>query len=1140
MAQITEIELNGTSYEIADVEARELALTNGCEYIVGTQSATTGSWTGVTTDAALYTGKKISYKLPQPGSGNASLTLTLADGSNTDAIPVYLGTTRMTTHFGMGSVIDMTYDGQYWRATAIPNSNNFDRINHNNALKAGSANATSLPYPIAANTPIGYVNAVGGYQSIVVGSVINLSKPILWATENVEASKTFTNSYEAYPSQSVRISFPSWTGTTYAMAYLKGSLQGTSFTVVELTCTEPSTENGYVYIPLGILYSKYQICFRTSSAMFAYLDGSFRQISSSEILSSLNSRLSQAESDIDLRVTKNELDTRTTDTDMWLRRVTPGKGIATIKSIKGNTVRWNQLAPAYDSENWTQWNTYVIASSAGGELVLTSNTDASYMKAVKGPVQPEPSHTFLFKVDIDASYLSSDVNAIFGIVNSAGSSARTITAAGGTAKTSYSLIGAIGSATYYVVCRVSNTTAKDEYATFSNMQCFDLTQIFGAGNEPSTVAEFQALYPASYYPYDPSSLKSVDISGLKSIGFNAWDEELETGSINTETGINNDSANVQTNTRSKNYIPINSTLQYCFKNPAPSGTSRMFFYDDNYQFLSEVTTLANNGTKVITPTATAAYARFGMSTSYGTIYNNDICFNVSDQSRNGEYKPHIEQTLPLSLVLRSAGDAYDELTETKVITRIASANLGDRIWNAYSSGAGNTYYCNLSGSIPVKADGQSNLTSVEHALGTSASALVDGEMIGGSTNNRVYIRDDSCSTEDAMKAARAGEIIYYEMAEPTTTSLDPSLNLTYRCEAGGTETFIVPEGHISAPPITEISYGVNAMDGIADSLARISKAESNINNMSDHFWEDSDNSYIGKNNQAHMTVLDNSVITTDINDTEYMKLSKKGIMTTVNFSNEMIDSNVNYTDTQILALTKYFNESAFSILNNEISINGTETGYFITPGNSSDVYYIIDQNNNKVYNDNFDFIEYYPNNSAGNKFIAVESDILYPMATTYDPPVTIEAGGVSISFQNKKLEIDQPLPISSGGTGINDYGTIINNDISDVISVPNNTNKSIGLITLSKGTWLVRYCAKFATDGTGRRQATFGTTADNITATWQRYCGSQTPATVGGASILNGSIIRTVASSEILYLTVFQTSGGALDVSGNIQAFKLK
>lgn len=44
--------------------------------------------------------------------------------------------------------------------------------------------------------------------------------------------------------------------------------------------------------------------------------------------------------------------------------------------------------------------------------------------------------------------------------------------------------------------------------TANNYKCtpqpFDLTKMFGAGNEPKTVAEFKAKFPNDYYPYSPS------------------------------------------------------------------------------------------------------------------------------------------------------------------------------------------------------------------------------------------------------------------------------------------------------------------------------------------------------------------------------------------------------------------------------------------------------------------------------------------------------------------------------------------------------------------------------------------------------------------------------------------------------------
>ena len=79
---------------------------------MGTQTAATGSWTGVSrlaTAADMTSGYRFTYWLPYGGSGNASLTLTFGDGT-TKTINLYIrGTSRLTTHYPAGTKIDFVY-----------------------------------------------------------------------------------------------------------------------------------------------------------------------------------------------------------------------------------------------------------------------------------------------------------------------------------------------------------------------------------------------------------------------------------------------------------------------------------------------------------------------------------------------------------------------------------------------------------------------------------------------------------------------------------------------------------------------------------------------------------------------------------------------------------------------------------------------------------------------------------------------------------------------------------------------------------------------------------------------------------------------------------------------------------------------
>lgn len=242
------------------------------EFIVGTQTEITGSWTGTTEDSSLYDGKNINYFLPYAGSGNATLNLTLAGGTTTGAKPVYLsGTSYVTTHYGANSCINMTYNSTKgaWFVNADRDANTYDRLLYNNNL-----------YSLEALTDGGLAcGTKDGYKKIASGVIFDIDYPII-RTGNVNASSNFTG-YLAFPGLNLQTTKASWTGTNRSMVYLVGTLSGKKFTIDSsvFTTTVPTSADGKVYIPLGILYSTYQIYFYSSRDLYAYIDGSFQKIS---------------------------------------------------------------------------------------------------------------------------------------------------------------------------------------------------------------------------------------------------------------------------------------------------------------------------------------------------------------------------------------------------------------------------------------------------------------------------------------------------------------------------------------------------------------------------------------------------------------------------------------------------------------------------------------------------------------------------------------------------------------------------------------------------------------------------------------------------------------------------------------------
>ena len=240
------------------------------------------------------------------------------DGTSTNTLYTCQKTTLTDGTFYWGAVCtSSSYEAAKQaanaaEAAAATASSALDRTLHSNTVKAASANASGKSYAVAASSLIGSVASLGGYQTLVGGTAVDLSHPILWATGNVAADGTFANAYEVYPSCTLRNNTSSsWTGTQYAMAFLVGTLSGSTLLLddVPIVTSAPTAEDGKAYLPVGQMYSAYQVAFRTSTTLYAFLDGAFQTVQGggvadarnalSAAAASLSERLDAVDGDVD-------------------------------------------------------------------------------------------------------------------------------------------------------------------------------------------------------------------------------------------------------------------------------------------------------------------------------------------------------------------------------------------------------------------------------------------------------------------------------------------------------------------------------------------------------------------------------------------------------------------------------------------------------------------------------------------------------------------------------------------------------------------------------------------------------------------------------------------------------------------------
>ena len=229
----------------------------------------------------LHEGVSVDVKFTKTNTGAvASLTLNVNNTGAKSIKTMYNNSLANLTHAGQlyaGLVVRFVYSGTYWIAATNYNSNDYDRKRINNAVRAAE-NITA--YAICGRSGT-------GHKKLVSGLAIDLSYPIAYLgsanlsgqSYAVASGGTSTVFYTSIPTVNLQYTKASWTGTQYAMCYVKGTLSGTTFTVHSdvFTTTVPTSDDGFAYIPIGMMVSTYQVNFDCDNTVYAYRNGKFQK-----------------------------------------------------------------------------------------------------------------------------------------------------------------------------------------------------------------------------------------------------------------------------------------------------------------------------------------------------------------------------------------------------------------------------------------------------------------------------------------------------------------------------------------------------------------------------------------------------------------------------------------------------------------------------------------------------------------------------------------------------------------------------------------------------------------------------------------------------------------------------------------------
>lgn len=371
----------------------------------------------------------------------------------------------------------------------------------------------------------------------------------------------------------------------------------------------------------------------------------------------------------------------------------------------------------------------------------------------------------------------------------------------------------------------------------------DLTQMYGSGNEPTTVEEFEKMFPLNYYPYNEGTLMSMGTKEVVEQGKNYFDfSKLPTGdTMNIGGGDGASTGKVKVDF-SKQTITIPPKTYYAntkktLKDLCPNITP------DTYIITMNRSNIDNNGfiylydNEVFFSLGTPKKLSNADLNSKVIFYNSsspeseNVISNIQIEkaSTATTYAPYQEKTFTIPQAILNlegygwgVGTAYNyvDYENKKFIKNVGRVDLSTLQFVYTVYGDNNDLY-GFRSPLPKDIKKNDNAYSQTNNLlcsrypDTSWKDAYKGlDKTISQLSQSIQINDSQFTDAEAFKNSLQGEYLYYELAEPVVTDISDIIGDTFQepfnVEVGGSLTFknVNGDGYNLAVP-SNIQYVVS-------------------------------------------------------------------------------------------------------------------------------------------------------------------------------------------------------------------------------------------------------------------------------------------------------------------------------------------
>lgn len=552
-----------------------------------------------------------------------------------------------------------------------------------------------------------------------------------------------------------------------------------------------------------------------------------------------------------------------TDTDSAYTKTVPAGAMpyAGLEKLGGKTVVWNQLVQDPNMTDATKWSTDTIpanfsfsVSSNTLKVERLAGTNNFVLVSKPNTTKRTANHKFLYSFtlrgDVARSirfYYGSGTDTIGATTTFEHYSGICTPTTGG---------GDIG------ISVLASQMDVGGYIEVQNYCIFDLTLMFGSGNEPTTVEEFKAMFPADYYEYNAGTLLSAGVTEVVSKGKNladysggqgypsdtasstatkriyevgkwvkdiAFSNGYTSGRVSVTVGANSISVSTATagygvgipficedNTSySFSFIPQNSTL-----------CAVMWYAKDGSYISNNLIYSPTSSGYTYTSPANATQGVLLLTTNQSNVQCSFTNIQIEKSATATTYSPYKKITYPIPAEIQalegygwSAGTVYNYIDyERKVFVKnVGKLDLGSTEATWYYNTVQNFFSCVINGMNSTTTTNAIVQGYTLKSVSTGWLGMVDYEF--GISAGSLRLHNSAYTTSEAFKQTLVGKYAYYELAEPIETDISAYIsddNLI-EVESGGTLTFPNSNGDNYRIPVPSTEeYMINLQEAVSN------------------------------------------------------------------------------------------------------------------------------------------------------------------------------------------------------------------------------------------------------------------------------------------------------------------------------------